>query len=456
CVNVANLLLGRSLKRHREFAIRVALGSGRSRVVRQVLAESLMLSTMAMSLGIGIAMAAVRSLRVLHPIELPAGVTLEVDSEVLLFAVALAGATAICFGCLPAWRASQTDISTALKATGQPRSARVSGAALGRSLVAVEIACAIVLSVGAGLLTKSIVHLGDTPLGFNPDGLLTMTVTIPSTTYPAPNQRAMLYERTIETLSTLPSVEGVAISTALRRGHSNSLLTIEGRPQPTMDTAVPDVGQDFVSPDYFRVMGVPTREGRTFEEADTDSAAPVAIINEALARKYFPNVDPIGRRIKYGSPPPESPWVRIVGVVGNQKGMDVFHEMNWVETPSMFRPVSQNPPTAATLVLKTSGSPAFVGPTVQQRIAVLDPDIPVANVETMREHIAKDLSYPQFRAAVLAGFASLALLLAGVGLSRSCLNSWRSARRSLAYVLRSGLDVGIWYAWSRCGEASRA
>jgi putative ABC transport system permease protein len=416
CINVANLLLGRSLLRQREFAIRAALGSGRWRVARQVLTEALLLALSGTALGVLLAEIAVQYFRACAPVELPPGTVIAVSREVLGFAVVLAISTALVFGLVPAWRASRTDVSATLKSAASSVAGRPGARRAGGVLIALQMTCAMVLLVAAGLLTESIINLGSAPLGFNPDGVITMTVKLPRTTYPKPDQRSEFFDRLVTTLAPLPAVQGVGLSTTLLRGHGNSLLTIEGRPAPTLDTSVPDVGQDFVSPDYFRVMGVPAREGRLFERADRQGTESVAVVNEALARKYFPGLDPIGQRIKYGTPPRDTPWSTIVGVVGNQKSMSVYQEMNWVDTPLVFRPLAQSTAAEATVVIRTAAAPSAIGATIQRLVAGLDAGVPIANVQTMRQRISKDLAYPQFRAAVLGSFAILALVLAVVGL----------------------------------------
>jgi predicted permease len=416
CINVANLLLGRSLSRQREFAIRAALGSGRWRVARQVLTETLLLALGGSALGVLLAEIAVQYFRAVAPVELPPGTVVAVSRDVQGFAIGLAMSTALISGLVPAWRASRTDVNATLKSTGPSVAGRPAARRTGGVLVALQMTCAMVLLVVAGLLTESIINLGSAPLGFNPDGLVTMTVKLPRMKYPKPDQRSEFHDRLLTALAPLPAVDGVALSTTLLRGHGNSVLTIDGRPAPTLNTSVPDVGQDFVNPDYFRVMGVPARAGRLFERADRQGTQAVAVVNEALARKYFPGVDPIGQRIKYGTPPPGTPWSTIVGVVGNQKSMDVFQEMNWVDAPLVFHPLAQGAPSEATLLIRTAAAPAAIGGTIQRLVAELDAEVPVANVETMRHRISKDLAYPQFRAAVLGSFAILALLLAVVGL----------------------------------------
>src|SRR5262249_21708920 len=189
-----------------------------------------------------------------------------------------------------------------------------------------------------------------------------------------------------------------------------NLVLIEGRPDPTPETSAPDVALDSVSPDYFRVMGVPLVAGRLFRAGDSAGAPPVSIVSRALARKYFPDGNAVGSRIRT----PNTPWSTIVGIVGDQKTMSVFQEMRWIETPMIFRPIGQTTPLDASLVVNST-TPASIGAALQRRVSALDSGVAVANIQTLRDRLAKDFAYPEFRAAVLAGFAAIALLLAAIG-----------------------------------------
>jgi predicted permease len=409
-VNVANLLLGRSLARQRELAIRTAIGSGRWRLARQLLTESLLLSAFATAAGLGLAEAALAYIRQRAPIELPPGTRIALDGGVMLFAIAVAAVTALAFGVAPAWRSSHADIQALLKTHGGAvdwgRSSRA------RSLlVAVEMASAMILLVGAGLLTQSIVRLAAVPLGFNPDGLLTMSVRLPPTTYPQAAARAAFYQRLVDSIALLPGVEGAALTKSLVRGGAISMLLVDGRPDPSPDVTPPTVGEDVVSVDYFRVMGIQLRGGRAFEPGDRDGAPLVSIVNEALVRKYFDNENPIGRRIRT----PNTEWTTIVGVVSNTKHADVFQEMSRVDSPMIFRPAEQAPSGDVAVVVR-SQTPGSVGPSIQRLAAELDPAVPVANLQSMSDRLARDLAYPEFRATVLTAFAAVALALAAVGL----------------------------------------
>ena len=421
CLNVANLLLGRSLARQREFGVRAALGSGRWRLLRQVLTEGFLLSSLGAAVGVVFAVAAVRVFSVANPIELPPGSLVSVDAPVLGFAAALAIVTALLFAVVPALKASSVDVAALLRTAGRGASDHRGRRALGKALVVIEMTCSVVLVFGAGLLLSSVERFGSARLGFEPDGVLTMIVRLPRMEYDTSDRRARFHDELIAALKRQPDIREVALATTALRGRGTNLLSIEGQPPPTLETSVPDVALDTVSADYFRLLRVPIMQGRSFDDGDRHDAARVAVINEALARKYFPGGDAIGRRVKPGSDA-SSPWLTIVGVVGNQRVSTVYQEMAWVETPLLFTALQQTAPADTALLLRAGTDRraeidvSRAGAAVQQVVAGLNPNVPISDVQTMRSRIARDLKYPVFRARVLSAFAVLALLLAIVGL----------------------------------------
>ena len=414
CVNVANLLLGRAAGRQREMALRAALGSGRARLVRQMLTESLLLSAAASVAGALLAAAAVDYFRVARPVEIPPGTLLSLDAPVLAFTALLSLLTAVAFGIVPAWKASRTDLREALK-TGGKASAGLARQRLGKVLIVAEVTLTMMLLSGAGLLVQTLDRFRTAPLGFQPDGLLTASVHLPKTSYPDAARRAQFYQRLETALAAMPGVQSAALSSAhpFLGGGAVDMIQVEGQPEPTAGN-LNDTFVETIGPDYFRVMSTPLEQGRFFDAGDTAESEPVAIINQALARKYFAGRNPIGSHIRPVSGGRHGdPWMRVVGVVGNQKRTTVYQEMAWVDEPIFYRPVLQNPGGSVSLIVRAS---TVTGSAIQRAIAALDPDVPVDEIQPVRNLEARALSYPRFRAALLAGFAALAMLLALVGL----------------------------------------
>lgn len=418
CVNVANLLLGRSAARQREFAVRAALGSGRGRLLRQLLTEGLLLAIAAAVLGTLLATAGVRAFRAANPIELPVGAVVDVDLWVLAFGAGLAMLTALLFGLAPAWSAARADVTTLLKSGGRTSSAHPMLRRLGKALVIAEMTCSVVLLVGASLLIESVGRMGSAPLGFDQRDLMTMSVRLPTSPthgYDTPASRTAFHDKLLNEAERLPGLEGAALATGFLRGRGGDMLAVRGRPEPSPDVVAPDVSRDDISTSYFSVMGVPLQAGRAFDAGDREDAEPVAIVNEALARKYFADEPVVGRYVRYGSST-KAPWLRIVGVAGNQKTTNVNQEMNWVDAPFLFRPIRQTAPPTVTLILRAPATAGDLGRAVPALVARLDRDVPVSDLQTMELRIAKTLAYPAFRARLLGGFAGLALLLAVAGL----------------------------------------
>jgi predicted permease len=415
CVNVANLLLGRSLVRQREVTIRAALGSSRGRLFRQLLTESLLLSFAAAAIGTLLAVAAVRYFRATNPVPLPPGNSVSIDVPVLVFTVALAILTAVLFGSLPAWRTSRVDLTAALKAGGRHFSGTRKHR-LAKVLITAEVVLSIVLLAGAGLLIQSVARLTAAPVGFQTARLVMLPINPPPREYAKPEQRMELYQRILDNARSLPALQDAALSTAvpLRGSRGINVLEIEGRPAPTPQTARHDIAQQAISGTYVRLMGIPLLSGRDFDGRDSQQAGKAAIVNQALARKYFPGENPIGKRIRiFGEP---DVWSTIVGLIDDEKRSTVYQEMGWVDSPIVYRPLAQQAPSSANLLIRTKADQVAIGAAVQQSILKSDPSVLVGKPETVEHLIYEYLKYPRFRAILLGAFAAMALLLAAVGL----------------------------------------
>ena len=419
CVNVANLLLSRSMVRQREMAIRTALGSSRTRLLRQLLTESLLLCLSAAVLGIGIAAGAVYFLRISNPVELPPGATLSLDIPVLAFTLGLALVTNLLFGFGPAWHGSNVRVNEALKSGGRG-SAGPSRQLLARGLIAAEIMFSLVLLAGAGLLIQSIANFASAPLGFVPDRLLTMTVSLPPLSLARPEQQTAFYDQVTSGVLALPGVEGMGMSThvALKGSTGVSTVTVEGRPPADPRTIILDTEQQYITDGYFRFMGIPFQRGREFEWADRGPAPPVAVVNAALVRKYLPHEDPIGKRIRFPGleDANANPWLTIVGVSGDEKQSTPFHEMAWTDPPIVYRPLAQQASATVDLVVRVSSLETVSGAAIQREVLKVRQDARISDVYSMRHVLDRYTAYPRFRAILMGSFAGLALLLAVVGL----------------------------------------
>jgi predicted permease len=412
-VNIASLLLARAGERQRELALRAALGSGRSRLIRQLLTESVLLSVGGGLLGALLAVAGIRFLNATNPVELPPGNPVAVNWAVLAFTAGLAVLTGLVFGLVPAWKASQLDLNEVIKESSQSvaRGALTHGA--GKALVILEVALSMVLLAAAGLLIQSVARLSSAPLGFQPDCLLTASIALPSTDYPKPERRLGFFERLLHDVSALPGVEGAALSPPFASG--GHALTVEGR--TAMPGALPyDVSEQSVSAGYFGVMRIPVLRGREFDTRDRENSLPVAVISNALAKEYFPKEDPIGRQIKLGKPEENIPWLTVVGVVGDVKSTTVFKEMGYVVQANVYRPLKQETPSWVSVFVRTAGAPLALVPSVRHALSDIDRNLPPPEPETMNHWLSQFLVQPRLRAILLGSFAALALLLAAIGI----------------------------------------
>ncbi len=468
CVNAANLLLGRSLRRQKELAVRAALGSGRARLIRQLLTENLIPAVIAAILGAGLAVAAVRYFRALDPVTLPPGAVVEVNWPVLAFTAGLCLLTTVVFGFVPAWKGSHADLNEVLKCSGRGNFGDRGKQRLARGLVVLEVMLSLVLLVGAGLLIRSVMQFVSEPLGFKTDGVATMSLSLPPAAYATASQRAIFYRRAMDRLAELPELRGWALTTAIPPlgGNASGALSVDGRPEA--ENAPNDTREEVVSPEYFHFFQIALLRGREFTSADGPQQQTVAVVNEALVREYFPHEDPIGKQLRFrGLPRTES--LLVIGVVRDEKHFDHAQEMSWVASPLIYRTLWQDPPPQASLLVRGRSDANRTGAVVQRQLASLDPIVPVFDIETLQHFISRFTAYPQFRAVVLGGFAAVALLLAVTGIygvlsqlveqrrqeigMRVALGAQRGEVLSL--VLRSGMlltgigiCLGLFVAWA--------
>jgi putative ABC transport system permease protein len=411
CANVANLMLVRATTRQREMAIRVALGASRWRIVRQLLTESLLLSIAGGGLGLLLAVWGLDLLLAAIPIKLPFWMKFGIDLRVLGFTLGVSLLTGLIFGVLPAIHASKTNLNETLKEGG-----RGIGSSRQRSrslFVVAEIALSLVLLAGAGLMMRSFLRLQHVNSGLNPAGVMTMRISLPRLRYAEAQQRSSYYRQLMERLRALPGVErAAAIHTLPLSGDWwGRSLTVEGFPVLSVGQA-PSIQHNVVTPGYFSTLGIPLLEGRDFTDADTADGPKITIIDERLARQYWPNESPIGKRIRFGPPEDNEPWHTIVGVVGA-----VRHERLDAETRmSVYLTHAEVPISGMFITVRGAAAPESLIAPVRQQIHELDPALPLTHVRTMDEVIAQAIWQPRLYTILFGVFAAVALLLAAVGL----------------------------------------
>ena len=411
CANIANLLLARGAARQKEMAIRAALGAGRWRVIRQLLTESLLLAASAGALAMLLAVWGVNLLRTILPDNLPRADEIGVDFRVFGFTLVATLLAGILFGLIPAFQASRTDINETLKESGH--SSGGSGHNRFRGLLVVsEVALALVLLVGAGLMMRSFVLLMSVDPGLDPQNVLTMDIRLLRGKY-QPSQQVAFFQQLLERLRALPGVEsaGAVYPLPLSGMEEGMGFGVEGQPPPAPGERR-SAGPRWVSPDYFKTLKIQLLKGRVFTEGDGGDSPPVLIINEAMARQYWQNKDPIGSRVSFNSRDNQPVWREIVGVV-----KDVRHTALDTESkPQMYFPFTQFPSSFMTLVARTNGDPLSLVAAVRGQIQEIDRDQPVSNIHTMEELLARSVSQRRFNLLLLAFFAGVALLLASVGI----------------------------------------
>jgi putative ABC transport system permease protein len=410
CANLANLLLTAAARRQKEIAVRLSLGANRGRLVRQFLTESLLLAALGGLAGLLLAYWGMTLVNALLPSTIPRIGVIGVDGRVLGFTGALTVTAGLLFGTLPALRASQTELTEALKAGSRTLGGGFGARRLRGSLVVSQVALTVVLLTGAGLLIKSFVRLQQTPLGFRPERLLTARIALPRSTYATPPQRLSVADKLLEEIRQQPGMQEAALTSSLPFATGNPSYVILMNGQEEVRPGMPAANFRSVSPDYFRVMGIPLLKGREFSEADHERAPMVTIINETMAKRLWPNADPIGQRIKETSN--ERAWREIVGIVGS-----VRHRARGEEPrPELFVPWSQGPAPALNVAVRTQAEPASFAAALGRAVTAIDANLPVFEVRTMEERLYDSVAQPRFRTALLGVFAALALVMAAVGL----------------------------------------
>lgn len=408
CANAANMLLARASVRRREIAVRMAMGASRTRIVRQLLTESVALAVAGGALGLMVAFWSARGLATLPASLLPRAESIHVDAGVLGFTLTLAAATAILFGIAPALSASRNELESTLKQEG--RGATGAWTRTRRSLVIVEVALAFVLLFCSGLLMRSLVRLSDVKAGFEMNGRLQFSVSLPAAKYKTPQQQIAFYEQARAKIAALPGVLSASMTSLVPLNGDSSLWTIVIHGQANR-TSLPSAGYYLVDPGYLRAMGIPLLQGRDFTAQDAAGSQHVMIINDFFARTLFPGQDPIGQRVQLGR---NYDVVReIVGVAATvkQEGLDEK------ETYQVYEPFAQMPRAGMTFIVHSaSGDPLSALPSVRAAMKQVDPELPITKPSPLAEEVAESLALPRFRTALLGLFAILALSLALLGL----------------------------------------
>jgi len=410
CANVANLLLARGAARQRDAALRQALGAGRARLMRQLLTESVMLALFGGAAGLSLAYLGLELFIRLAP-DIPRLTETTMDAHVFIFSAALTLGTGLLFGIMPALYSSKVDLQDALKESGSRLTASSGRARLRSVLVMAEMALAVMLLTGACLLLRSFVHVQQVDPGFNGQNLLTAFVILPPSRYPGPRSQALFFRQLMDHIALIPGVEcaGGADSAPMLSNDAGP-VSIEGHEARPGERVI-QAERPKITPDYFRAMGIRLLRGRAFTWADDENSPPVTIINEAAARQYWPSADPMRKRVRLedGGPPV---WRQVIGVVGNvrQDGL--------VETarPEVYAPLLQSPVPYMVLAVRTRVEPAALTGAIRHAVMVVDKDQPLFHIQTMQQVVSDSVAGRRFQMVLLALFASVALMLAAVGI----------------------------------------
>jgi putative ABC transport system permease protein len=415
CANVANLLLSRAAGRRRELAMRLALGATRGRVIQQMLTEAILLALFAGAVGLLLAVWGTKFLAALVPVGIAPTTSTGVDGRVLLFTLFVSLSTGILFGIIPASRVSQFQLTYSLKQGGGQSGVGAGGHQLRDALVISEVALAIVLLTGAALLIRSLRNLYHLDPGFRADHVLVMRTPLPRPKYEAVERRRAFFDQVLAQVESLPGVVGAGYTTwvPLTNDGGATGITIEGKPEPAPgNVLIPNTR--IVSLDYMKTLQMKLIEGRAIETGDSTGKRPVALINQTMAKNYWPGENPVGKEFKVGGYSEKSPWITVIGIVGDvhQAGLDV------PARAEMYLPYQQQDfgYEPEYLAVRTSGNPMALAEIVRQQIWSVDKEQPVAGVMPLEDLVDENLASRRMQASLLGGFAGLALLLVTLGI----------------------------------------
>lgn len=412
CINVTNLLLTRATDRQKEIAVRLALGASRARLFSQLLIESMVLTLAGAVLGLAFAQWITQTLLALMPSDIPQIHPVELNLAVLGFTAGIAILASLVFGMVPALAGSRSSVEATLREGGRSGLPGREHRRIREGLVVVEVGLAMVLLIGAGLLLRSFQRVLETNPGFQPQHVLTASLSLPEVQYKQPPQIQGFYQRLIEHLQQLPGVQSAGASSDLPlHAGWNHIFTPEGY-QPPPGASLNFSNHSVILGSYLQTMGVPLIRGRYFNEQDNEHSTPVLIVSEAIAKRFWPNQDPIGKRLKWGPAESKSPWLTIVGVVGEVKQgpLDV------ATTPHTYQPFLQNIMPSLNVAIRGSGEPGALASSLRGAVWDLDSQLAVAQVRTMDQLIQKSTTPRRFNLLLLTGFASLALILSTIGI----------------------------------------
>jgi putative ABC transport system permease protein len=420
CANIANLLLSRAASRKREMAVRAALGASRLRLIRQLLIEGLLMSLTGSVLGLVLAWWSFAFLQRLIPDGLVLSTKLNLDPRVLAFTLLVTLLTTVLFALAPAFQVSKIDLNLALKQGGGRSGLNAGGNRLRSAMVVAEVALALVLLVGAGLLIQTFIKLRDQYAGLRPESVLTLRTVLPRNKYPDHAQRVAFYKQVLERVKSLPGVvsAGYATGVPLSMKGGTAGFSVEGRSAEQMAAGgiAYDANHRQVSADYLKTIGIQIREGRSFDERDNDQAIHVAVVNETMAHQYWPGESPIGKRLKFGDPGDDLPWVTVVGIAADVRQMGIDQPIK----AEIYLPYEQNNDLGfyapRDLAIRSSVDPVSLVAAARNEIHQVDPQQPISNIRTMNDVVGEETASQRLGMTLLTVFAILALVLAALGI----------------------------------------